>query len=132
MDIATYMKICFPLAVIFAVVVVVVRNVKEYKEVRRKNPRMTAGQAFEQHMDNVNAQAAEDRRERRELRRIRSERRWALEQEENRRLAANVEYEMLTKGMERMYEENGKVYYRGDRNARYSYDTSTHELKREK
>ena len=132
MDFATYMKIMFPIAVVVAVVVVVVRNVNEYKEIRRENPGLTAGQAFGQYIDNVNAQAAEDRKERREQRRELREKRWAEQLERDKQLAEDLDYEMIKNGMENMYEENGKVYYRGDDNARYSYDTSTHELKREK
>ena len=59
-----FIKFAFPISVILAVIIVVRKHVKEYKAIRRKNPGMTAGQAFEQHMNSVNAQAAEERRER--------------------------------------------------------------------
>lgn len=130
MDFITYMKFIFPICVILAVVIVVKQHVNQYKAIRRKNPGMTAGQAFEQHMDNVNAQAAEDRRERKAIRKERFEKWLAEERAEDARLADDVDYQMIKNGMRRMYEENGKVYY-SDGNARYSYDTSARQLKEE-
>ena len=81
-------------------------------------------------MDNVNAQAAEDRRERKAIRKERFDKWLAEERAEDARLADDVDYQMIKNGMKRMYEENGKVYY-SDGNARYSYDTSARQLKEE-
>ena len=118
-----FIKFAFPISVILAVIIVVRKHVKEYKAIRRKNPGMTAGQAFEQHMNSVNAQAAEERRERTAI--------WLelyeKELAENARLAEETAYHLRAKGAECIDKDvaSGKVYYRYN-GSQYSCDVSGH------